>query len=81
MSQTTENKQKHYWQTLEECTQPQSFAIYEKPEFTQDRKDMLEEAETLKVSRKTFLKVMVHKCCDGAGGMPPSNGANCSCLI
>ncbi|HMY45629.1 MAG TPA: TAT-variant-translocated molybdopterin oxidoreductase, partial [Leptospiraceae bacterium] len=58
MSQTTENKQKHYWQTLEERTQPQSFAIYEKPEFTQDRKDMLEEAETLKVSRKTFLKVM-----------------------
>lgn len=57
MSQTQDTK-KHYWQTLEERTAPQSFAIYEKPEFQTDRKDMLEEAAGSKFSRKNFLKVM-----------------------
>jgi len=58
MSQTRENQPKHYWQTLEERTAPQSFAIYQKPEFEQDRENMLEEAAKSKLSRKTFLKVM-----------------------
>ncbi|MBL8018538.1 MAG: TAT-variant-translocated molybdopterin oxidoreductase [Leptospirales bacterium] len=58
MNQTRDNQPKHYWQTLEERTTPQSFGIYNQPEFEQDREVMEAEAKKLKLTRKTFLKVM-----------------------